>query len=186
MFSAKTSMLFWLRCTYRVSEQKLENVLMLFFSLILYTIRLLFVITGKPPSVYFQNIIAVNQCYLIRWHGEVITEGTEFFSAPFFHLHQSKQPILGAVVVAQLAERSLPTPEIRGSNPDIGNISNIFICQLLSRKDENEEKEAGNGPLKFFFYFGGFKPARLYFNVSVLRHCFLGTQVSLVPCSILN
>ena len=53
-----------------------------------------------------------------------------------------------AVVVAQLAERSIPTPEIRGSNPDIGNISNIFICQLLSRKDENKEKEAGNGPFK--------------------------------------
>ena len=53
-----------------------------------------------------------------------------------------------AVVVAQLAERLLPTPEIRGSNPDIGNISNVFICQLLSRKDENKEKEAGNGPLK--------------------------------------
>ena len=58
---------------------------------------------------------------------------------------QSKQ---WAVVVAQLAERSLPTPEIRGSNPDIGNISNIFICQLLSRKDENKDKEAGNGPFK--------------------------------------
>ena len=27
-----------------------------------------------------------------------------------------------AVVVAQLVERSLPTPEIRGSNPDIGKI----------------------------------------------------------------
>ena len=53
-----------------------------------------------------------------------------------------------AVVVAQLAERSLSTPEIRSSNPDIGNISNIFICQLLFRKDENKEKEAGNGPLK--------------------------------------
>ena len=50
--------------------------------------------------------------------------------------------------MAQMAERSLPTPEIRGSNPDIVNISNIFICQLLSRKDENKEKEAGNGPLK--------------------------------------
>ena len=47
------------------------------------------------------------------------------------------------MVVAQLAERSLPTPVIRGSNPDIGNISNMFICQLLSRKDENKEKEAG-------------------------------------------
>ena len=27
----------------------------------------------------------------------------------------------GAVVVAQLAEQSLPTPEVRGSNPVIGN-----------------------------------------------------------------
>ena len=51
-----------------------------------------------------------------------------------------------AMVVGQLAERSLPTPEIRGLNPDIGNISTIFICQLLSRKDENKVKEAGNGP----------------------------------------
>ena len=55
-----------------------------------------------------------------------------------------------AVVVAQLAERSLPTPEIRDSNPDIGNeiFIDVFICQLLYRKDENKEKEAGNGPLK--------------------------------------
>ena len=53
-----------------------------------------------------------------------------------------------AVVVAQLAERLHPTPEICSSNPDIGNISNVFICQLLSRKDENNEKEAGKGPLK--------------------------------------
>ena len=59
-----------------------------------------------------------------------------------------KSTQLGAVVVAQLAERSLPTPEIPGSNPDIGNITNVFICQLLSSKDENKEKEAGNGPLK--------------------------------------
>ena len=58
-----------------------------------------------------------------------------------------------AVVVAQLAERSLPTPEIHGSNPDIGNISIVkFICQLLSRKDENKEKEAGKGPLKKLYH----------------------------------
>ena len=35
-----------------------------------------------------------------------------------------------AVVVAQLVKRSLPTPEVRGSNP------------------VNGEKEAGNGPFK--------------------------------------
>ena len=50
-------------------------------------------------------------------------------------------PTIRAVVVAQLAERSVPTPEIRGSNPDTGNISNVFICQLLSRNDENKEKK---------------------------------------------
>ena len=52
------------------------------------------------------------------------------------------------MVVAQLAERSLPTPEIRSLNPNIGNILIVFFCQLLSRKDQNKEKEAGNGPFK--------------------------------------
>ena len=53
-----------------------------------------------------------------------------------------------AVVVAQLAERSLPTQEIRGSSPDIGNeLFRMHICQLISRKDENKEKEARNGPI---------------------------------------
>ena len=28
------------------------------------------------------------------------------------------------------------------------NISNIFICQLVSRKDKNKEKEAENGQFK--------------------------------------
>ena len=68
----------------------------------------------------------------------------------FYHLYLSIN--LGAVVVAQLVERWLPTPEIHGSKPDIGNITNVFICQLLSRKDENKEKEAGNGPLKKLKY----------------------------------
>ena len=52
------------------------------------------------------------------------------------------------MVVAQLAERLLPTPEIRGSNPDISNISNVFMSQYLSRKDKNKEKEARKGPFK--------------------------------------
>ena len=57
------------------------------------------------------------------------------------------------MVVAQLAEGSLPTPEFHGSNPGIGNISNVYNCQLLSRKDENKEKEAGKGPfLKTTFF----------------------------------
>ena len=47
-----------------------------------------------------------------------------------------------AVVVAQLVERSLPTPEIRGSNPNIGKL----YLPIVHWKDENKEKEAGNGP----------------------------------------
>ena len=52
-----------------------------------------------------------------------------------------RQKIKAAVVVAQLAERSLLTPEIRDLNPDIGNkIFQMYICQLLFRKDKNKEK----------------------------------------------
>ena len=43
------------------------------------------------------------------------------------------------MVVAQLAERSLPTPEVRGSNPVIGKNYNV-PCQLYG-KDENKEKK---------------------------------------------
>ena len=51
------------------------------------------------------------------------------------------------MVVAQLAERSLPIPE------DPGSISsqlllNIYLLLTVCRKDENKEKEAGNG--RFF------------------------------------
>ena len=44
---------------------------------------------------------------------------------------------IGAVVVAQLVEQSLPIPEAK-----------IYIEHLLSTvlKRKNEEKEAGNGP----------------------------------------
>ena len=60
-----------------------------------------------------------------------------------------------AVVVAQLVERLLPIPEVRGSNPVIGNnlyIEHLFIYCQLCWKDENKEKEAGYGPfLKVLF-----------------------------------
>ena len=46
-------------------------------------------------------------------------------------------------VVAQLVERSLPTPEIRDSNPDIGKILSTN-CTL--EKTKNYRKEARNGP----------------------------------------
>ena len=52
--------------------------------------------------------------------------------------------------VAQLAERSLPIPEICGSNPDTDNfLQNIYylLSTVLYWKDENKwKKEAGNGP----------------------------------------
>ena len=43
------------------------------------------------------------------------------------------------VVVAQLVEQPLPTPEIHGSNPDIGEILSTISTE------ENKEKEAWNG-----------------------------------------
>ena len=57
---------------------------------------------------------------------------------------QTKNLNRWAVVVAKLVERSLPTPEIRGSNPNIGKL--LSTNCTLNRKDENKEKEAGNGP----------------------------------------
>ena len=58
-----------------------------------------------------------------------------------------------AVGVAQLVERLLPIPEVRGSNPVIGkNLLILNICKLsiVYWKDENKEKEAGNGPGQCF------------------------------------
>ena len=48
-----------------------------------------------------------------------------------------------AVVVAQLEERSLPTPEILGSNP-VGSKNLSTNCTI--EKTKNKEKVAGNGP----------------------------------------
>ena len=53
------------------------------------------------------------------------------------------------MVVAQLVERSLPLPEVRGSNPVIGKnlfILNICLLSTVYWKDENKEKEARIGP----------------------------------------
>ena len=60
-------------------------------------------------------------------------------------VNSSNSSKLRAVVVAQLVERALPTPEIHGSNPNIGKVLSSN-CKL-KRKDENKGKEAGNGPL---------------------------------------
>ena len=50
-----------------------------------------------------------------------------------------------AVVVAQLVERLLQTPEIHGSNPNFGKIVSTN-CTIKARKDKNKEKDAGNSP----------------------------------------
>ena len=60
----------------------------------------------------------------------------------------------GAVVVAQLVERSLPIPEIRGSNPAIGK--NLFIywtidyCQLWVEKTKIKKKRPKKRPKTIF------------------------------------
>ena len=52
--------------------------------------------------------------------------------------------------MAQLVERSLPIPEVRGSNPVIGKIFYYYrtfvYCQLCIEKMKIKKKEAGNGP----------------------------------------
>ena len=57
---------------------------------------------------------------------------------------------MGSGCVAQLVERSLPIPEVRGSNPVIGKkfiyILNICLLSTVYWKDKNKEKEARNGP----------------------------------------
>ena len=58
----------------------------------------------------------------------------------------TKKDYRRVVVVAQLAKRSLPTPEVHGSNPVIGEVLLSIVNGQLYGKDENKEKEAGNGP----------------------------------------
>ena len=51
--------------------------------------------------------------------------------------------------MAQLVERSLLMPEVHSSNPVIGKnlfILNICLLSTVYLKDENKEKEPGNGP----------------------------------------
>ena len=51
-----------------------------------------------------------------------------------------------AVDVAQLLERSLPTPEVRSSNPAIGKLSYGMFTVNCIEKTKIKEKDAGNGP----------------------------------------
>ena len=52
-----------------------------------------------------------------------------------------------AVVVAQLVERLLSIPEVRGSNPIIGK--NLYIEHLFTVNCIEKEKDAVNGPIFF-------------------------------------
>ena len=57
-----------------------------------------------------------------------------------YMIYSTKNPSNGAVVVVQLAERSLPTPEIRGSNPNIGNDKFVFERNYLSIATQKRQK----------------------------------------------
>ena len=53
------------------------------------------------------------------------------------------------MVVAQVVERSLPTTEICGSNPDITNFISIdFIKSVLKKQKKTRNKVAMVGTLK--------------------------------------
>ena len=52
-----------------------------------------------------------------------------------------------AVVVAQLVEQSLPTPEICGSYRDIGSFIYFQLYKKCVEKTKIKKKEAGNGSL---------------------------------------
>ena len=47
------------------------------------------------------------------------------------------------MIVAQLVERSLPIPEVRGSNPDVGKISIEFLL-LPNCNEETKIKKSGS------------------------------------------
>ena len=78
-----------------------------------------------------------------RRHKIQVEDGKGPFKKNFIKTNCQTLPI--AVVVAQL----VPTPEIGGSNPDIGNEifeSNYMSIAIQNRR--NKEKEAGNGPIR--------------------------------------
>ena len=61
----------------------------------------------------------------------------------FYHYLGKSSIVVGAVVVAQLVERSLPVPYLRASNPVI--CKKLFPVNCIE-KTKIKEKEARNGP----------------------------------------
>ena len=86
-----------------------------------------------------------------------------------------------AVVVAQLVERSLPIPEVRGSNPVIGK--NLFIywtfvfCQLCIENTKIKKKRPGMAHLKNIYK--GCMQAENEGSITVrLTHCLTGLDLT--------
>ena len=70
--------------------------------------------------------------------------------------HYLKLPWIRAVVVAQLVERLLPIPKVRGSNPVIGKKLFLYwtfvYCQLCIEKTKINKKRLGMALLKKNFH----------------------------------
>ena len=84
-------------------------------------------------------MIQIDQKYFLLWRNVKF----QLFRTP--NKYPERQIIPVIVVVVQLVERLLPKPVIRNSNSVIGI---IYTHYELYWKDENKEKEAGNGLFK--------------------------------------
>ena len=87
-----------------------------------------------------------------------------------------------AVVVAQLAERSLRTPEIRGLNPDIGNILNILSVNCYPEKTKVKKKRPG---MAHFFKKkeGGGETTTSFLSIETKTVSNSGTHISFLSTS---
>ena len=74
------------------------------------------------------------------------------------------------MVVSQLVEGSVPTPEIRHSNPNISKVLSTYF--KLNRKDDNKEKEAEKGPLK-----------KMKANIELIMLSVQRVQAPFYPCN---
>ena len=84
-------------------------------------------------------MIQIDQKYFLLWRNVKF----QLLRTPNKYPERQIVPVI--VVVVQLVERLLPKPVIRNSNSVIGI---IYTHYELYWKDENKEKEAGNGLFK--------------------------------------
>ena len=102
---------------------------------------------GHETTIFYYNQ-GHHQCddalrYLCSAFGANVVKRDNFPPLPDLKLKFNLAHLL-AVVVAQLVEWSLPTQEVRGSNPKF--ILNNFYCQLYL-KDDNKEKRCWVWPI---------------------------------------